>query len=600
MNTIVNIAAYKFVALDNLQPLRDRLRRLSLNTGLRGTILISTEGINLFLAGEREAIDRVLSEIRAVPQLSDLSVKESLTDYQPFNRMIVKIKREIIPVGIDGITPEPMASPKIAPQELKRWLDEKRPVALLDTRNDYEISLGTFEGAVDLNLKTFRQFPKAAAALPDEIKKQPVVMFCTGGIRCEKIGPYMKGLGFEQIYQLEGGILKYFEECEQAHYNGDCFVFDQRVTVDPHLDPGAADECFACKHPLLPEDTASPLYVIGRSCPYCYRSPEQKRLDAIARHQASLVQIAAEQRGCVPYENSRWVSMPQHVAGMQLIDALMAAYPSFGRDAWLTAIERGELASPQASAGQLSTQAVVANQSVKEGERFLHRIPNYVEPPVSDKVSLVHEDDAIVVVNKGAPLPVHPSGRFNKNTLQTILMSAYHPEKLRPAHRLDANTTGVVVFSRRMAFASRLQTQFSSGSVEKTYLVRVVGLPEWNEIECSLAIDSEPLPNGGRRLSETGQPSCTRFVVVKREADGTAILEASPITGRTHQIRLHAAALGYPVVNDPLYLVHGESRSVPDVELAKQPIGLHSWKIAFIHPQTNQPVEFESKPDWLT
>lgn len=598
MNTIVNIAAYKFVALDDLQPLRDRLRRKCLNTGLRGTILISTEGINLFLAGGRTAIDDILADIRAVPQLADLAVKESLTDYQPFNRMIVKLKREIIPVGIDGITPEPMASPKIAPKELKRWLDEKRPVALLDTRNDYEISLGTFEGAVDLNLKNFRQFPKAAAALPDEIKKQPVVMFCTGGIRCEKIGPYMKGLGFEQIYQLEGGILKYFEECEQAHYNGDCFVFDQRVTVDPHLDPGGADECFACKRPLTREDTESPLYVIGKSCPYCYRSPEQKRKDLFVRHQSDIHRIAEEQRGCVPYENARWVSIPKHAAGMTLIDALMSAYPAFGRHEWLGAIERGELAAPQAQAGELATQMVSSTQLVKEGERFLHRIPNYVEPAVSTNVQLVHEDDAIVVVNKGAPLPVHPSGRFNKNTLQSILMSAYHPEKLRPSHRLDANTTGLVVFARRTVFASRLQSQFSDGSVEKTYLVRVNGTPPWDAMECNLAIENEPLPNGGRRLSESGQPACTRFSVVKREADGSAILEARPITGRTHQIRLHAAALGYPVVNDPLYLVGGQSRQVPDEDLAKQPIGLHSSKIAFVHPQSNQPVEFESKPDW--
>jgi len=216
---IVNIAAYQFHPLDQLQHRRESLRALCDQCDLKGTILLSHEGINLFIAGPRDGVDKVLESIRNIPGFEKLPIKESLTDYQPFNRMLVKIKQEIIPVGCPDIDPEPNASPKLPPKELKRWLDEKRPVALLDTRNDYEVSLGTFQGAIDLNLKNFREFPAAAAALPDEVKKQPVVMFCTGGIRCEKIGPYMKGLGFEQIYQLEGGILKYFEECQQANKN---------------------------------------------------------------------------------------------------------------------------------------------------------------------------------------------------------------------------------------------------------------------------------------------------------------------------------------------------------------------------------------------
>lgn len=235
--SIVNVAAYKFVRLDELPRRRDRLRTLCRELGLGGTILISPEGINLFLAGERAAVDSVLSTLRRDPLLADLDVKESLSHAQPFRRMLVKVKREIIPCSIPGIDPASAASPKIAPQQLKRWLDEGRPVTLLDTRNDYEIEEGTFRGAIDLKLKHFRHFAEAAQQLPGELKDCPVVIFCTGGIRCEKAGPLLEREGFREVYQLNGGILKYFEECGEEHWEGDCFVFDERIAVDPQLRP---------------------------------------------------------------------------------------------------------------------------------------------------------------------------------------------------------------------------------------------------------------------------------------------------------------------------------------------------------------------------
>ncbi|MEI6526712.1 MAG: sulfurtransferase, partial [Planctomycetota bacterium] len=299
--SIVNVAAYRFHPLEQLQERRDTLRRLCYELDLKGTILLSGEGINMFIAGPRQGVDCVLAAVRSIPGFEELPVKQSQTDYQPFNRMLVKIKQEIIPVGCPEIAPVAEASPKIAPRELKRWLDENQDVALLDTRNDYEVSLGTFKGAIDLNLKTFREFPAAAAALPEEIKKRPVVMFCTGGIRCEKIGPYMKGLGFEKIYQLEGGILKYFEECEQEHYEGTCFVFDQRVAVDPSLAPTDLYECFACKHVLSPEDCSSPMYREGTSCPHCYVSQPELVEFARQRQEGRIRKIAESQPGTVPY-----------------------------------------------------------------------------------------------------------------------------------------------------------------------------------------------------------------------------------------------------------------------------------------------------------
>ena len=182
--------------------------------------------------------------------------------------------------------PADYTSPKIAAKELKRWLDEGRPVTLLDTRNDYEVKLGTFKGAIDPDIKTFRGFPDAVRKLPEELKDQPVVMFCTGGIRCEKAGPFMEMEGFKHIYQLDGGILKYFEECGGDHYDGDCFVFDQRVGVDPALCETDHAVCFACLAPLDATDQEDPRYVQGKSCPHCFKGEPELLAERIAAREA--------------------------------------------------------------------------------------------------------------------------------------------------------------------------------------------------------------------------------------------------------------------------------------------------------------------------
>ena len=594
--SIVNIAAYKFFRWDDLEPRRDQLKSLCKQLSLRGTILISGEGINLFLAGARESIDSFLSFLRRIPELVDIPVKESLTDYQPFNRMLVRIKREIVPVGVDGVQPIADASPKLSPELLKQWLDEKRPIALLDTRNDYEVELGTFENAIDLNIKNFREFPKAAAAISDEVKKQPVVMFCTGGIRCEKIGPYMKGLGFEDIYQLDGGILRYFEKCQQSHYNGDCFVFDQRVAVEPSLEPSDMSECFACKRPLTPIDLESEHYVVGQSCPHCYASIEEKRQNQFVKRQAAILKIAAEQRGSTPYENKRWISIPQRCAGMPLIEALCNFYPGYSRDRWQSAIDTSEIMLPAATKRSFDALSVRADQVVREGQRFLQTIPDYFEPNINPDIELLYEDQAIVVINKSAPLPVHPSGRFNRNTLEGILEVAFYPEKLRPAHRLDANTTGLVVLARKHVYSQFLQSQFADGTVKKIYLATIVGHPEWDAIDCDFAISKEPLHGGSRLIDPAGQPALTLFRVIERLRDGLSLIEAVPVTGRTHQIRLHLAALGFPIYNDPLYLLGGAAREQPDVELQSEAMGLHAWRLKFIHPISRLAVSFDAVP----
>ncbi len=599
MPSIVNIAAYKFFRWDHLELHRDELKSLCKQLELKGTILLSSEGINLFLAGARESIDSFLLRLRSLPELVDFPVKESLTDYQPFNRMLVRIKREIIPVGAEGIQPAPNAAPKISPRVLKQWLDEKRPIALLDTRNDYEVELGTFENAIDLNIKNFREFPKATHDLSVDIKKQPVVMFCTGGIRCEKIGPYMKGLGFEEIYQLDGGILKYFEECSHAHYRGDCFVFDQRVAVAPSLEPSDTSECFACKRPLLPADLQSEKYDVGVSCPKCYESIEEKRRSQFEKRQRTILDVAAEQRGCTPYDNQRWISIPQRCDGLPLIEALQAFYPGWSIDQWNEAIDNGDILFPAASKREFATRPATAMEKVRAGQRFLQTVRNYTEPPINPDIRLLHEDAAIVVLSKGAPLPVHPSGRFHRNTLEAILEVAYAPEFLRSAHRLDANTTGLVLFARKRTYAQFLQSQFNLGAVKKTYLATVVGHPSWDTIECDQAIAMEPLAGGGRRIDPTGQTALTRFRALEKRADGSTLIEAIPTTGRTHQIRLHLASLGFPIQNDPLYLAGGASRSEPDSQGQSQAMGLHAWRLEFLHPISREAIAFESTPPHL-
>lgn len=272
---VVNLSAYRFTpfAEDALLPLRDHLRELTARLGLRGTILLATEGINLFVAGPRSATDSLVAYLQTLPGLADLAPKESLSVERPFNRMLVKIKKEIIAFGVSGIDPARSPAARLAPATLKQWLDEGRPVTLLDTRNDYEIRLGTFKNAVIPSIDHFRDFPAALRRLPAELKSTPVVTFCTGGIRCEKAAPLLALEGFSDVYQLDGGILKYFETCGGAHYEGECFVFDRRVGVDPGLRESSAVLCFACQMPLTLEEQKDPRYVPDISCPHCAPLP---------------------------------------------------------------------------------------------------------------------------------------------------------------------------------------------------------------------------------------------------------------------------------------------------------------------------------------
>jgi UPF0176 protein len=243
---ILNIAAYKFVAIDDSPVLREDLRARTQALGLMGTILLAPEGINLFLAGTADAIHAFLAGLRADARFADLETKESWSAAQPFRRMLVKQKREIIRMDHPAIQPAAGRAPGVDALTLKRWLDqghddEGREIALLDTRNDFEVDEGTFDGAIDWRISKFTEFPPALKAHREEFKGKTVVSFCTGGIRCEKAAILMREEGVEHVLQLEGGILKYFEEVGGAHYHGDCFVFDGRRALAPDLSARAAD-----------------------------------------------------------------------------------------------------------------------------------------------------------------------------------------------------------------------------------------------------------------------------------------------------------------------------------------------------------------------
>ena len=242
--SVVNISCYKFVTLSDREALKADLTACCLVLSLKGTILLAPEGINVFLAGSREAIDAIVAHLRADPRFVDLQPKESLSDEPPFKRMRVRLKKEIITMKRPLIRPEAGRAPSVAAVTLKRWLDrgtddEGRPVVMLDTRNDYEVAEGTFENAVDYNIGVFSEFPPLLAEHRDDYVGKTVVSFCTGGIRCEKAAIHMKEIGIEHVYQLEGGILKYFEETGGAHYQGDCFVFDERESLSADLQPAS-------------------------------------------------------------------------------------------------------------------------------------------------------------------------------------------------------------------------------------------------------------------------------------------------------------------------------------------------------------------------
>ncbi|MDP6445843.1 MAG: pseudouridine synthase, partial [Pirellulaceae bacterium] len=588
MGQVLNVAAYKFVSLDSLDARRRELSRLSRRLRLRGTILLATEGINLFIAGRPEAVRELMAHLQSQDEFADLIGKESYSERQPFRRMLVKLKKEIIAFGVDGIDPARRTSPRIAATELRDWMSEGRDITLLDVRNDFEVEVGTFSTARAIGVDSFRDFPAAAKKLPDDAKRKPLVMFCTGGIRCEKAGPFLEDEGFEEVYQLDGGILKYFEECGADHYSGDCFVFDQRVALKPDLDATSRGLCFACQAILTPEDMRSPSYSEGVSCPYCHRADRLKMSEQIAARHVAIARFTDPLPGSQPYDNVRPFRVPEKYDGANLVDMLDDAFVYIPRDEWENACRLGCL--------ERDGETLDAATIVRARDRLRHIEPQIVEPDVNANIEILWEDEAIVAVNKPAPLPMHPCGRFNRNTLVSILNSVYAPEKLRVAHRLDANTSGVAVLCRRRSVAATLQPQFVGGSVQKTYLAGVGHAPDVDRFSCSEPIGDTPLKAGLRVCDPAGLSAQTDFLVVERFETGGALLQVTPRTGRTNQIRIHLWNYGAPITGDPSYLPGGELGFVQTLPATAPPMQLHAWRLAFDHPTTGERLELEAPP----
>ncbi|MDF7825602.1 rhodanese-related sulfurtransferase [Pontiellaceae bacterium B12227] len=311
MKPTVVCALYKFVPLNNFEAMRIPLLDFMTERGIRGTLLLASEGINGTVAGHRDAIDGLLEYLKKDSRLSDLDYKESYDDSNPFYRTKVRLKKEIVTLGVEGIDPLQSVGTYIDPKDWNGLISDPETV-LIDTRNDYEVEIGTFQHAVNPNTESFRDFPEYVEKNLDPSKHRKVAMFCTGGIRCEKSTAYLKQLGFQDVFHLKGGILKYLEEVpeEESMWEGDCFVFDNRVSVGHGLEKGEYDQCHACRMPITEKEKLSTLYEKGVSCPKCHdqysstrkeRFKERERQVELARnrgedHIGAAARLTAEKR----------------------------------------------------------------------------------------------------------------------------------------------------------------------------------------------------------------------------------------------------------------------------------------------------------------
>jgi len=596
MSAILNLATYRFVSLSDLPQWRQRIFERAEAESMRGTVLLSREGINIVVAGEEASARRWFAWLTEQSPFQGMTAKESWSEEIPFNRMLVRLKREIISMGVREIVPEKQTSAKISPDQLRQWLDSGKAVTLLDVRNDYEVEVGTFERAQAIGVDHFRQFPAAIEALPESLKEKPLVMFCTGGIRCEKAGPMMEKIGFREIYQLDGGILAYLERNGSAHYSGDCFVFDKRVALDGNLQPSGIAQCYVCQAILTHEDQKSPRYQPGENCPYCDQGRDCEMRDRIKRLTEQLRESTRVLPGSVPHDNVRPINVPLRCEGMAMVDCLAAMHPHLAREYW-----ENEFTQRRVLQGRV---AIAGDRVARVGQRYGHLFLDTVEPDVNADIGFVWEDESIVVINKPAPLPMHPSGRFNRNSLHSILSAVYLPHTvLRLVHRLDANTTGLVVMAKTKAIATKMQRQFEASEVEKMYLADCYGWPSSDEFYCDAAISRAKTAAGAREIDEQGDPAWTDFRVLKRKGDASgeaqSLVLAQPRTGRTNQIRLHLWSLGLPIVGDPVYLPDRQLGGLQTLPMGAPPLRLHAWKLRFVHPGTGESIRLSAPlPTW--
>lgn len=296
MSHLVICALYKFVTLNNFRAIQKPLLSLMLERGIRGTILLAQEGINGTVAADQNNINHLLAFLKSDARLADLNYKESYASQPPFLRSRVKLKKEIVTMGIEGIDPKRVVGTYVNPTDWNALIKDP-DVLLVDTRNDYEVQVGTFKDALNPKTESFRDFPGYVKEKLDAKKHTKIAMFCTGGIRCEKSTAFLKEQGFNEVYHLKGGILKYLEEvpAEESLWEGECFVFDERVTVNHQLEKGAYEQCNACRMPITAREQLSDQFQQGVSCPHCFNNTTKQQKARFAEREKQM--LLAQQRG---------------------------------------------------------------------------------------------------------------------------------------------------------------------------------------------------------------------------------------------------------------------------------------------------------------
>ena len=301
-HTYLTTAMYHFVNLPHFESLREPLLQFCVSRDIKGTLLLASEGINGTVAGPEKSILELLEYLKTDPLFEDnfkgLGHKESWSDKHPFYRMKVKLKKEIVTLGLPNVSPTKVVGEYVKPQDWNKIISDPE-VILIDTRNDYEYAIGTFKNAINPKINTFREFPEYVKTYLDPKKHLKVAMFCTGGIRCEKASSFMISEGFDKVYHLQGGILKYLEEVksEKSLWQGECFVFDQRISIKHGLEVGKYNQCYACRYPLSEDEIKSEQYTPGISCPYCFDTHTPKKLKSLTERQKQI--ILAKKKGSI-------------------------------------------------------------------------------------------------------------------------------------------------------------------------------------------------------------------------------------------------------------------------------------------------------------
>lgn len=562
MKPIQLLNAYRYVALSDVKSRQTCLTELCGRLRLTGYIVLSPEGIEVRVAGEPDDIQKFVNHLTSDPVLTDLPLRTTRVERSPFRRMIVRVKNEMIRLGVADLDVLAHQAASVSAAELRQWLDEKRSLTLLDVRSRHEVDAGRFEPSQSLQLNHFHELPQALSKLSPEMKLHPLIVYCTDALRSRKAAALLAREGFGKVYELAGGLIAYQQHAGRHHIVGEI------VDMDPRLSN-------------LGQAQSSPEH------------GQDVHIVPLEERHARLRALSSPLPGSAPRDQIRPITVPADCDGNRLIDVLCRVVIHAPERFWQSRFAQGLLLD---ESGQICTP----DRIVRTGERFLHRFADVVEPDVNLDVRILHEDESLIVVNKPAPLPMHSGGRFHRNTLMFVLDAVYAPQKLRPAHRLDANTTGLLVIARSAYAAKKVQTQFARGEVDKRYLVRVIGRPSQENFVCDAPISVQAGEMGSRFIdAENGQRAQTRFRVLQRDADGTALLEAQPMTGRTNQIRVHLWHLGYPVVGDSVYLPDHELGDRQTLDIDSPPMCLHAWQLTLKHPLQREQVTFTAEPpEW--